>query len=383
MQCGQCGSDNRSGRRFCSGCGALLTAACPGCGFANAIDEKFCGGCGTDLAVSALPPAPVLETERKYVTLLFADIRGSLEIIADSDPEEAQAVLDPVLERLVRSVNAFGGTVNRTNGDGLMALFGAPVAYEDHALRAASASIAMLQAVRELAREPNWKSGVQVQVRVGLNSGEVVLRASISGLQSDYSAIGETAHVASRVEQLAQPGTIALTAQTLKLLAGLVDVTPLGPFDVKGLAHPIELYRLLGIRAERSRIRGPQDRPLSRFIGRSLELALLAETLHKARSGNGQLVAVVGEPGVGKSRLFLEFMRSPEVEGCLVLESGSESFGPTHPMVPVIELARGYLNVERGDDPSVISAKAGAPAGRDRGRGSGRDLRCFPGAART
>lgn len=321
------------------------------------MDEKFCGGCGADLAVSALPPAAGLETERKYVTLLFADIRGSLEIIADRDPEEAQAVLDPVLECLVRSVNAFGGTVNRTNGDGLMALFGAPIAYEDHALRAASAAIAMLQAVRELAREPNWKSDVQVLVRVGLNSGEVVLRANISGLPSDYSAIGETAHIASRVEQLAQPGTIALTAQTLKLLAGMVDVAPLGPVEVKGLAHRIELYRLLGIRAERSRIRGPQDRPLSRFIGRSLEMGQLAEALTKARGGHGQLVAVVGEPGVGKSRLFLEFMRSREVEGCLVLESGSESFGPTNPMVPVIELARGYLNVERGDDPSAISAK--------------------------
>src|SRR5690349_11224165 len=204
MQCAHCGSDNRSGRRFCSGCGALLTASCPGCGFANALDEKFCGGCGADLAVSALPPAAGLETERKYVTLLFADIRGSLEIIADRDPEEAQAVLDPVLECLVRSVNAFGGTVNRTNGDGLMALFGAPIAYEDHALRAASAAIAMLQAVRELARQPNWKSDVQVLVRVGLNSGEVVLRANISGLPSDYSAIGETAHIASRVEQLAK-----------------------------------------------------------------------------------------------------------------------------------------------------------------------------------
>ena len=194
-------------------------------------------------------------------------------------------------------------------------------------------------------------------MRVGLNSGEVVLRASISGLPSDYSAIGETAHVASRVEQLAQPGTIALTAQTLKLLAGLVDVAPLGPFEVKGLAQPIELYRLLGIRAERSRIRGPQDRPLSRFIGRNLEMGVLAETLRKARAGNGQLVAVVGEPSVGKSRLFLEFMRSPEVAGCLVLESGSESFGPTNPMVPVIELARGYLNVERGDDLAAVNAR--------------------------
>jgi class 3 adenylate cyclase/tetratricopeptide (TPR) repeat protein len=288
---------------------------------------------------------------------LFADVRGSLEIIADRDPEEAKAVLDPVLECLVRSVKAFGGTVNRTIGDGIMALFGAPIAYEDHALRAALASLAMLQAVRELAHDPGWKSDVQVLLRIGLNSGEVVMRSSISGLPSDYSAVGETAHVASRVEQLAQPGTIALTAQTLKLLAGLVDVTPLGPFGVKGLAQPIELFRLLGIRAERSRIRGPQDRPLSRFVGRGLEMGVLVETLHKARSGHGQLLAVVGEPGVGKSRLFLEFIRSVEVEGCLVLESGSEAFGPTNPMVPVIELARGYLNVERGDDRTAISAK--------------------------
>jgi len=146
MECGQCGSVNRSERRFCSGCGAALTAACPACGFANGLDEKFCGGCGKVLGAPALSPAPLLETERKYVTVLFADVRGSLEIIADRDPEEAKAVLDPVLECLVHSVKAFGGTVNRTIGDGIMALFGAPVAYEDHAFRAASASLAMLQA---------------------------------------------------------------------------------------------------------------------------------------------------------------------------------------------------------------------------------------------
>ncbi|HLZ01987.1 MAG TPA: adenylate/guanylate cyclase domain-containing protein [Bradyrhizobium sp.] len=357
MECAQCGCVNRRERRFCSGCGALLTGPCPACGFGNGVDEKFCGGCGAGLAAAALHLPPVLETERKYVTVLFADVRGSLEIIADRDPEEAKAVLDPVLERLVHAVKTFGGTVNRTIGDGIIALFGAPIAYEDHALRAASASLAMQQAVRELTQEPGWKSDVPVLVRIGLNSGEVVMRSSISGLPSDYSAVGETAHVASRVEHLAQPGTVALTAQTLKLLAGLVDAAPLGLFDVKGLAHPIELFRLLGVRAERSRIRGPQDRPLSRFVGRSLELGVLAETMHKARSGHGQLVAVVGEPGIGKSRMFLEFIRSPQAEGCLVLESGSEAFGPTSPMVPVIELARGYLNVERGDDPAAISAK--------------------------
>ncbi len=357
MQCAQCGSDNRSERRFCAVCGAALTMTCQACGFVNNAGEKFCGGCGVDLAAPVTPLAPVLETERKYVTVVFADIRGSLELIADRDPEEARAVIDPVLERLVRSVNAFGGTVNHTIGDGIMALFGAPVAYEDHALRAASASIAMLQAVRELAREPGWKSDTQVMLRIGINSGEVVMRSGISGLRSDYSAVGETAHIASRVENLAQPGTIAVTAQTLKLLAGRVDVTPLGPFEIKGLAQPIELYRLLGVRHARDRIHGPQDRPLSRFVGRGLEMGVLADTLRKARAGHGQLVAVVGEPGIGKSRLFLEFTRSAEVEGCLVLECGSEAFGPTSPMVPVAELARSYLRVERSDDAASIAEK--------------------------
>jgi class 3 adenylate cyclase/tetratricopeptide (TPR) repeat protein len=357
MQCAQCGSDNRGERRFCGACGAALTTACQACGFVNNAGEKFCGGCGVDLAAPVTRPAPVLETERKYVTVVFADIRGSLELIADRDPEEARAVIDPVLERLVRSVNAFGGTVNHTIGDGIMALFGAPVAYEDHALRAASASIAMLQAVRELTREPGWKSDAQVMLRIGINSGEVVMRSGISGLQSDYSAVGETAHIASRVENLAQPGTIALTAQTLKLLAGRVDAVPLGPFEVKGLAHPVELYRLLGIRHARHRIRGPQDRPLSRFVGRGLEMGVLADTLRKARAGHGQLVAVVGEPGIGKSRLFLEFTRSAEVEGCLVLECGSEAFGPTSSMVPVVELARAYLQVERNGDAASIAEK--------------------------
>jgi class 3 adenylate cyclase/tetratricopeptide (TPR) repeat protein len=357
MQCAQCGSDNRSERRYCSGCGALLTAACAACGFQNGVGEKFCGGCGVGLAMVPSRPTPALETERKYVTVLFADIRGSLELIADRDPEEAQAVIDPVLERLVKSASEFGGTVNHTIGDGIMALFGAPVAYEDHALRAASAALSMQQAMRALARDPGWRSDVPVMLRIGLNSGEVVMRSSISGLPSDYSAVGETAHVASRVEKLAQAGTIALTGQTLKLLAGRVDVAPLGASMVKGLAHPIELYRLLGLRVPRSRIRGAQDRPLSRFVGRRLELGLLAEALGKARKGSGQLLAVVGEPGVGKSRLFLEFTHSAEVDGCLVLECGSEVFGPTSPMVPVIELARAYLHVERHDDEATIAER--------------------------
>ena len=252
-----------------------LTAACPACGFVNDVDEKFCGDAAS-ISRCRHSRRRCWRPNANTSPCCSPTSAGSLEIIADRDPEEAQAVLDPVLEHLVRAVNAFGGTVNRTMGDGLMALFGAPVAYEDHALRAASAAIAMQQAVRELVP----RAELEVR-RPGAGArrpqlGEVVLRASINGLPSDYSAIGETAHIASRIEHLAQPGTIALTTQTLKLLTGRVDVMALGPFEVKGLTQPIELYRLLGIRAERSRIRGPQDRPLSRFVGRGLEMGVLA-----------------------------------------------------------------------------------------------------------
>jgi class 3 adenylate cyclase/tetratricopeptide (TPR) repeat protein len=359
VECSRCRASNRHERRYCSECGAPLTRPCTACGFANQAGERFCGGCGAalaDAAVAAATPAPVLQSERKYVTVLFADLRGSLEVLAQRDPEDAQAVLEPVLEQLIRAVHRHGGTVNQVLGDGIMALFGAPVAYEDHALRACAAALDMQEAVRDVSARLKRERSVAAEIRVGMNSGEVVVRATIADFQTDYSAVGETTHVAARVEQLATPGTVTLTAQTLRLVEGLVEVVALGQFPVKGLAQPIELFRLVGLPAAQSRMRGARARALSHFVGRTPELDTLRQAIIRARQGHGQLVAVIGEPGLGKSRLLLELLRSPAVEGALVLETGAEAYGRTGALVPLVELLRAYLRLSPGDAPATIKA---------------------------
>jgi predicted ATPase/class 3 adenylate cyclase len=371
MECGRCRADNRHERRYCSDCGAPLTSACAVCGFTNQAGERFCGGCGATLALlqapvagddpprrarAGGPTAPALQSERKHVTVLFADLRGSLELLADRDPEEAQAVLEPVLEGLIRAVHRHGGTVNQVLGDGIMALFGAPVAYEDHALRACAAALDLQNAVGEVSERLQRERGVEVKIRVGMNSGEVVVRATIADFQKDYSAVGETTHVAARVEQLAAPGTVTLTAQTLRLVEGLVDVVALGQFPVKGLAQPIALYRLVGLPPAQSRMRGARLRTLSRFVGRDAELETLRRAITEARHGRGQLVAVIGEPGLGKSRLLLEIMHSAAVEGALVLETGAEAYGRTGAFVPLVELLQSYLRLRPGDTAATIEA---------------------------
>jgi predicted ATPase/class 3 adenylate cyclase len=376
MQCSRCRASNRHPRRYCSECGAPLTSACAACGFANQAGERFCGGCGAGLpdarTVSA-PPAPTLQSERKYVTVLFADLRGSLEVLAQRDPEDAQAVLEPVLEQLIRAVHRHGGTVNQVLGDGIMALFGAPVAYEDHALRACAAALDMQQAVREVSTRLERERGAAVEIRVGMNSGEVVVRATIADFQTDYSAVGETTHVAARVEQLAAPGTVTLTAQTLRLVEGLVEAVALGQFPIKGLARPIDLFRLVGLPAAQSRMRGARARALSHFVGRTAELEVLRQAIVLARQGHGQMVAVVGEPGLGKSRLLLELTRSAAVEGALVLETGAEAYGRTGALVPLVELLRGYLRLGPHDAADTIEGTV-----RERLRALGGDETATP-----
>src|SRR6266536_1197904 len=196
------------------------------------------------LAEKILTSRAALEGERKQVTVLFADLKRSMELIADRDPEEARKILDPVLELMMDAVHRYEGTVNQVMGDGIMALFGAPLAHEDHAVRACYAALRMQESVKRYAEGVRRDHGVTLRIRVGLNSGEVVVRAIGSDLRMDYSAVGPTTHLAARMEQLADPGTILLAPHTLALAEGMVQVTPLGPMAVKGLAHPVEVYEL-------------------------------------------------------------------------------------------------------------------------------------------
>src|SRR5438445_2393138 len=379
MQCPRCRAENREGRRFCSECGLSFASACLSCGFLNEGSEKFCGGCGRSLTATARPVEPrftspeaytpkhlaeriltskaALEGERKQVTVLFADLKGSMELLADRDPEEGRKILDPVLERMMDAVHRYEGTVNQVMGDGIMALFGAPIAHEDHAVRACYAALRMQETVKRYAEEVRRLHGFEPQIRIGLNSGEVVVRAIGNDLHMDYSAVGQTTHLAARMEQLATPGTIRLTTETLRLAEGLVQVNALGRFPVRGLPEPVEVFELVGASTIRRRLQASAARGLTRFVGRQQELTALQQALERVGAGHGQVVAIVGEPGVGKSRLVYEFVHSHHTPGWLVLESASVSYGKATPYFPLIDLLKRYSHVEGHDDTRTIRAK--------------------------
>jgi len=278
-----------------------------------------------------------LEGERKQVTVLFADLKGSTELIRDLDPEVGQTLLDTALQHMMDAVHRFEGTVNDVAGDGLMAMFGAPIAHEDHALRACYAALAMQAALRRYAEDVRRTHGLEVLLRVGLNSGGVLVRTIGNDLYMNYSGVGLTTNLAARMEQLAPPGTIRLTAATLRLVEGAIQVNALGPIPVKGLAEPVEVFELLGATPVHRRLQAAVARGLTRFVGRDQELAVLTQALAQAAQGQGQVVTLLGEAGVGKSRLVYECVHSHRIQGWLVLESASVSYGKATPYFPVIE----------------------------------------------
>jgi class 3 adenylate cyclase/tetratricopeptide (TPR) repeat protein len=303
----------------------------------------------THLAERILTAKAALEGERKQVTVLFADLKGSMELLADRDPEEARQLLDPVLTHMMDAVHRYEGTVNQVMGDGIMALFGAPIAHEDHAVRACYAALRMQETVHRYAEEARRAHGVTVQIRVGLNSGEVVVRAIGNDLHMDYTAVGETTHLAARMEQAARPGTVLIAPATLNLVKGFVAVKSLGPVLVKGRSEPVEVYELSGIGPARTRLQAAARRGLTRFVGRDAEIEVLHRALDRAGAGHGQAIAIVGEAGVGKSRLHWEFTRSQRTDGWLVLKSGSVSYGRPTPYMSVIELLKAYLDIQERD----------------------------------
>src|SRR5215471_12931096 len=320
MRCPHCQRENPSGMKFCGECGARLDASCPACRASNPPGNKFCGECGAPLfhaassstkfespksytpkhlAEKILTSKSMLEGERKQVTVLFADLKGSMELLADRDPENARKLLDPILEHMMEAVHRYEGTVNQVMGDGIMALFGAPLAHEDHAVRGCYAALRMQESVKRYAEGVRRIEGIPIHIRVGLNSGEVVVRSIGSDLKMDYTAVGQTTHLAARMEQMAMPGSILIAADTLSLTEGFVQVKRLGPVNVKGLTEPVEVYELTGAGLVRSRLQVAAVRGLTRFVGRNAEFDTLCQALDRAGAGHGQVVALVGEPGVG------------------------------------------------------------------------------------
>jgi class 3 adenylate cyclase/tetratricopeptide (TPR) repeat protein len=309
------------------------------------------------LAEKILTSKSALEGERKQVTVLFADLKGSMELLAERDPEEARHLLDPVLDRMMAAVHQYEGTVNQVMGDGIMALFGAPLAHEDHAVRACYASLRMQETIKQYAAEVQRTHGVPLHIRIGLNAGEVVVRTIGNDLRMDYTAVGQTTHLAARMEQMAMPGAILITPAVLGLVEGFVQVKALGAMPVRGLRDPVEVYEVTGAGLVRSRLQAAAARGLTRFVGRQPELETLQQALTQAQAGHGQVVALVGEAGVGKSRLLAEFGHSHHPQGWRVLESASVSYGTATPYGPVVDLLKRYCHVEERDDPRTIRAK--------------------------
>ena len=289
--------------------------------------------------------------------MLFADIKGSMEVIADRDPEDVQKLLHAVLERMIEAVHRYEGTVNTVMGDGLMALFGAPLAHEDHAVRACYAALRMQENIARYSDEIQRTYGVPVMIRIGLNSGEIVISGIGNDLHMDYTVVGQTAHLAARMEQMAKPGSVLTTADTFRLAEGYLAMKPLGALPVKGLTYPIDVYEITGAGAARSRLQAAAVRGLTRFVGRTVELQHLHRAQQLAVQGHGQVVTIVGQAGVGKSRLVHEFIHSPPTAEWLVLESNSTSYGHATPYLPVTELLRHYFKLNVHDSAQSIREK--------------------------
>ena len=373
MQCSRCRHENSDGAKFCGECGTRLELACPACATLNPPANKFCQQCGgtmaaadvrfaspdtytpSHLARKILTARTSLAGERKTVTVLFADLKGSLELLVDRDPEDARALLDAVIERLMEAVHRFEGTVNQVMGDGIMALFGAPVAHEDHAVRACYAALRMQRAVAQYAEEVRRRQGLDVQIRVGINSGEVVVRSVGSDLNVEYTAVGQTTHLAARMEQLARPGTSMITEATRRLADRHIEVESRGPVPIKGMRQPVEVWELCGA-APASRLQSSAN-ALTRFLGREDELVRLEALLDRVTERQGQVVAIVGEAGVGKSRLLAEFRRRLAGRSVTWLEGHCVPYGHAMPYLPVLEMLRQHCGLAEDDRPEIVAVK--------------------------
>ena len=379
MTCSSCGQDNPEGMKFCGECGSALSPECSQCGFRNPPTFKFCGECGAALVGMTAkaspapdPPAPrsytpkhlaqkilnvrsALEGERKQVTVLFADVKGSMELSERLDDEAWHGILDRFFEILNEGVHRFEGTVNQYTGDGIMALFGAPLAHEDHPQRACYAALDLSDRLSQYADDLRRTRGLNFSTRIGINSGEVVVGKIGDDLRMDYTALGHTVGLAQRMEQLCEPGRVYLTDDTARAARGFFELRDMGVFSVKGSAAPVRIHRLEGVSGARTRLDVARERGLTRFVGRSDEMGVLEAALARVRSGHGQVVGVVGEAGVGKSRLCFEFVESCRSRDIPVYEAHCPAHGKNVPFLPILELFRNYFGI--GDNTAAVEAR--------------------------
>jgi class 3 adenylate cyclase/tetratricopeptide (TPR) repeat protein len=411
MHCPSCGHSNRSGAHFCGKCAAPLSgpSLCAGCGASNPVGQSFCDACGNALGAvdqgataqgaagqrgeyapaarkalgasaratgegargsvigrvrgAADPRLEVpahlaekiragrggLQGERKQVSVLFADVVGSMALSEHSDPEQWRQIMERVFTILCEGVHRLEGTVDKFTGDGIMALFGAPIAHEDHALRACHAALHLKRELAAHGEELRRAHGIDLAVRIGLNSGEVVFGAIGEDLAIEYTAVGHMVGLAQRMESLAEPGTAYLTQRTASLVEGFFNVRDLGEFQVNGVSRPVRVYELAGVGVARGRMDVQRERGLSRFVGREEEMELLESALERSVAGQGQVVGIVGEPGIGKSRLCHELTEHCRARGLAVYGMAAQAHTRTVPLLPVLELLRSYFKIAESD----------------------------------
>jgi adenylate cyclase len=302
------------------------------------------------IRLAETPALENLEGERKTVTALFADIKGSTELEQDLDPEEARAIVDPALRLMIEAVQRYDGYVVQSTGDGIFAIFGAPVAHEDHPQRALYAALRMQDELRRYSAKLVGNGGMPIEARIGINTGEVVVRSiTTGGGHTEYTPIGHTANLASRMQAVAPTRSIAISENTRKFVEGYFALNPLGPTKVKGVTEPVNVYEATGLGPLRTRLQRSAGRGLSKFVGRDREMAAMHAATERAKSGHGQIVAAMAEAGTGKSRLFLEF-KAKNQSGWMVLETFSVSHGKAAAYLPVIELLWNYFKINSDDD---------------------------------
>ena len=374
MRCPSCNSQNPEDARFCDACGTSLPRRCPVCGAPNRTTAKFCNGCGAALGQemqlrvapsretegsqaanlafalrTAVEPQSVPEGERKLVTALFVDITGSTELEQDIDPEEARAIIDPALGLMIDAVRRYDGYVVQSTGDGIFALFGAPVAREDHPQRTLYTAMRMQDEIRRYSARLRAEGRPPIQIRAGANTGEVVVRTIETGaMHTEYTPIGHTVNLASRLQSLANAGSTVISDSTRKLVEGYFALRSLGPVQVKGISERINVHEVVGLGPLRTRLQRSAGPGLSKFVGRAKEREALKHAAARAQSGSGQVVTVVAEPGVGKSRLFFEFKAEVQSEWA-VLEAFSVSHGKGSAYLPIVELLHSYFDIA-GED---------------------------------
>ena len=307
MRCSKCGFENPGGMKFCGQCTAPLALVCPKCRFENPPGFKFCGQCTAPLSVSEVKTAPsvrmgevaadaeAVEGERKTVTALFADIKGSMELIEDLDPEDARRLVDPALKLMMDAVHRYEGYVAQSTGDGIFALFGAPVAHEDHPQRALHAARRMQEDLKRYADKLRERGQPPLSVRVGVNSGEVVVRSIQTGdAHTEYTPIGHSISLAARLQTLAAPGSVVIGESVQKFVEGYFQLKALGASRIKGVSEPVNVYEVTGLGPLRTRLQRSAGRGLTKFVGREREMEALKHAAEQARSGHGQIVGRYG-----------------------------------------------------------------------------------------